>query len=735
MSDRLSVRRLGAGMGTSILAGLVVLVLAASPGAAVVWQQPEPSGASPSAAPDKKPDKNPDTKKPVPPPPPATSMALPELQLEAARLQADFVRASLDLEQARLNLHVAKAALTVAQADARRAQEKADREAAELTTYLNLLYANGPALDPGVMMLMTGLDQSDGMFPQKVVFQNMTADQAGAVERAFEARVEADRLAGVAEQKQQAADDAELEVQRVLQRIQTRADEVTGAAASSFTSNQQEAEFNDAQLRARNAAARMAWRQYQRRLKRADLIPVPRAVRMSNPKDLPAGLHPVRGQGKGLVPGVATKVHRGQPLTVIPREAMAAVSTAFTALGKPYVAGNQGPETFDCTGLIQTAYPRLGTLGSASALFEQTAVVRTRNVQVGDLVFFANAGAGIHHVGLYVGGNLILAADGTTSQVGVLPLPEQPYAVTRPTLPDAKPHAAPAGNGTQSMSCGAELLTGGATTAGMALPIAEGAFRFSGAFGVPGPMWASGFHTGLDMAAPVGTPVVAAREGVVSVSHPGWAGNLVTVDHGGGLYSRYAHLSSVFVKPGQQVQTGQSIGAVGALGNTTGPHLHFEVLVAGTTVDPMLFLSGGASKTGAGWGGFMNGMIPTTELCGLKAAPGHLLRCDAARAFDALSMAYQAKHGSALCLTDSYRTFAVQVATFAKKPNLAAVPGTSNHGWGLAVDLCGGPDSFGTPEHAWMKEHAPKFGWVHPEWAAQGGSRPEPWHWEFGNVS
>ena len=54
-----------------------------------------------------------------------------------------------------------------------------------------------------------------------------------------------------------------------------------------------------------------------------------------------------------------------------------------------------------------------------------------------------------------------------------------------------------------------------------------------------------------------------------------------------------------------------------------------------------------------------------------------------------------------------------------------------DHGWGVAVDLCGGIQSFGTAEHTWLFTHAPLFGWFHPAWAEPTGSRPEPWHWEF----
>lgn len=130
-------------------------------------------------------------------------------------------------------------------------------------------------------------------------------------------------------------------------------------------------------------------------------------------------------------------------------------------------------------------------------------------------------------------------------------------------------------------------------------------------------------------------------------------------------------------------------------------------------------------------GVYPNGRLPASALCGLATARGHMLRPDAARAFDALSRAYEESTGSLLCVTDSYRTLAAQVDVRSRKPTLAAVPGTSNHGLGLAVDLCGGVENYGTDAHRWMRQHAPLFGFFLPAWAQENGSKPEPWHWEF----
>ena len=127
----------------------------------------------------------------------------------------------------------------------------------------------------------------------------------------------------------------------------------------------------------------------------------------------------------------------------------------------------------------------------------------------------------------------------------------------------------------------------------------------------------------------------------------------------------------------------------------------------------------------------VNGFLPDSALCPLLQAPGHRLQTDAARAFDALSAARRAATGAPLCVTDSYRSSAEQVDVFRRKPTLAATPGRSQHGFGLAVDLCGGVERFDSEPHAWLKANAPAYGWVHPSWAEPGGSKPEAWHWEY----
>jgi hypothetical protein len=136
----------------------------------------------------------------------------------------------------------------------------------------------------------------------------------------------------------------------------------------------------------------------------------------------------------------------------------------------------------------------------------------------------------------------------------------------------------------------------------------------------------------------------------------------------------------------------------------------------------------GEVPVGAQW---TNGEIPLGELCTLWE-PEHSLRADAAVALAKLNFAYNKQFGANICLTDSYRNLADQRRLKAIKPGLAATPGTSQHGWALAVDLCGTVDDFGSTAYRWMRANAPTYGWDNPAWALPGGSGPtEPWHWEY----
>ena len=116
-------------------------------------------------------------------------------------------------------------------------------------------------------------------------------------------------------------------------------------------------------------------------------------------------------------------------------------------------------------------------------------------------------------------------------------------------------------------------------------------YRNTAFFGQAGGSWSSGHHTGLDFAAATGTPVFAALAGkVVEAGLGGAYGNHIIVRHDNGVETLYAHLNSTAVAKGDRVLRGQRIGAVGSTGNSSGPHLHFEVIKNGTQRDPAAFL-------------------------------------------------------------------------------------------------------------------------------------------------
>lgn len=100
-------------------------------------------------------------------------------------------------------------------------------------------------------------------------------------------------------------------------------------------------------------------------------------------------------------------------------------------------------------------------------------------------------------------------------------------------------------------------------------------------------------HQGIDIPGPIGTPIYATADGVVRRAQ--WAngyGNLVEISHGNGLETRYGHLSKLIAQPNERVRRGQLIGLMGSTGRSTGSHLHYEVRIAGSAVNPMPYIDG-----------------------------------------------------------------------------------------------------------------------------------------------
>jgi hypothetical protein len=441
----------------------------------------------------------------------------------------------------------------------------------------------------------------------------------------------------------------------------------------------------------------------------------------------------------------AARMPDGRPVTVLPAETIRAVADAFHRLGQDGEAEGIDAATYACGGLAANVWGTSNTVlpaDAASQLTDLPAASRSL-VQVGDLVVLGGKKAGLGQTGVYVGDGLGVVADAATGTAAVQRVDAGSLlAARRPSLVAggvATAHTAvhvPSGGvcgtapATPSTTSGTYSGATGTTGEGASpfqLPMPSGTYRLSAGFGTAGGLWSSGAHTGQDFAAPIGTPVYAAGSGVVTIEHPSWAGNLVRIDHGGGVETLYAHLSRVDVTDGQTVSAGDPVGLVGDLGNTTGPHLHFEVRLDDVPVDPVLVLDIPEAPRPT----YPNGEIPSSALCAATPDGVQELSCDAAVAYRIMAAAFERDNGEQLCITDSYRSRAGQEQAHIQKPGLTATPGTSVHGLGRAVDLCGGIESFSTPEHAWMEQHGPQFGWIHPSWAAAGGTRPEPWHFEY----
>jgi cell wall-associated NlpC family hydrolase len=424
-------------------------------------------------------------------------------------------------------------------------------------------------------------EQADRALEGVVVHAERTVAALG------DATARVDRAATVA-----AAAEAELDV--ALEAMRAEVDdlstEVTGRLASLGTIPAA------GQQQARNERAVARWQEYLAQLTGAGIEP-PAAAELTDPTDLPSGFSPAVDSSGAPVPGVAWAVIGSSPVTVLPAETVAAVSNALSQLGKPFVPGATGPETYDCGGFTAASWLLGGYAlpGTPQQQWVTGTAVPLDGLQFGDLVF----SPGGQDVGLYLGDGDVLGASAATYQVGVRSVAAGSAAVRVPVPPSGTPNAAlPAGG--PSGPCGAELAAPG-------------------------------------------------------ISSPTW-------------------------------------------------------------------------------GGWDNGEIPTEALCKL-GVHRHALRCDAAAGYAAMGEAYRAEFGEDLCITDSYRSLASQVTAFYAKPGLAAVPGTSNHGWALAVDLCGGIHRSGSPQWRWMTANAGRFGFVQPDWAAPGGEKPEPWHWEFGYIS
>ena len=152
----------------------------------------------------------------------------------------------------------------------------------------------------------------------------------------------------------------------------------------------------------------------------------------------------------------------------------------------------------------------------------------------------------------------------------------------------AQAAAASKNTGSSSSSAGSPVVSGNGT---FTHPCPAGYISSPFGYRTQPIAGASTNHKGIDFAAATGTPIYAAAAGtVISAGYAGNAGNLLVINHGNGLLTYYMHCSKIYVSAGQKVSKGQNVAAVGTTGNSTGPHLHFQVMLNGTPVNPANYL-------------------------------------------------------------------------------------------------------------------------------------------------
>lgn len=194
---------------------------------------------------------------------------------------------------------------------------------------------------------------------------------------------------------------------------------------------------------------------------------------------------------------------------------------------------------------------------------------------------------GIRGIGL-VGALLLAAAPIASAQAGEAPAPESEPAAKAAVITVSKASDALGAPIELRPRYAARLATAGTVSRPDRLPLRSASL--TSRFGMRNHPISGGYraHSGIDLAAPAGSPVLAPAAGVVSFANwRGGYGLLVVLDHGGGMQTRFGHLSRLMVSPGQRLAQGDLVGLVGSSGRATGPHLHYELRSNGRAIDPL----------------------------------------------------------------------------------------------------------------------------------------------------
>lgn len=269
-----------------------------------------------------------------------------------------------------------------------------------------------------------------------------------------------------------------------------------------------------------------------------------------------------------------------------------AISVAREQIGKPYVWGATGPNSFDCSGFMYYIMKEAGIQeGRRTALgyYNESTQVTRDQIQPGDFVFWndltGNKHSSVYHVGMYVGNGEVIDCSTDHGGVGTRNLDDLQDSAKRKFTFGRYAPLAGSGSGIASSGC---VLPGATVSSDFIWPVPSSS-TISSPFGmrvhpVDG---VKKMHSGIDIPAPEGTDIVASKSGVVEVSeYQSGYGNVIYIKHDDGSQTRYAHNTKNLVKVGDVVTQGQHIADMGSTGKSTGSHLHFEIRIDGEAKNP-----------------------------------------------------------------------------------------------------------------------------------------------------
>ncbi len=476
-------------------------------------------------------------------------------------------------------------------------------------------------------------------------------------------------------------------------------------------------------------AARLA--RLPRRTSRAAAVVPPPAAGLVDPYRLAAPFEQLRDRRGAVVPGIAQVDPRGgRSVTVLPAETIRAVSESFRRVGLPEVPGGDRPARptpAAASSPTPGAPPRSPSPPTRSASGESCARspgARSRSVTSSSS---AARRSGLDQTGVYVGNDRLIVAEPETGTAGVQVLPAgRVLGVRRVTLPVVQT-AAPAPTGG---ICGLEPAAAGhrhrsrpaADAGGRTTTSPPGSARPVGC----GPPASTPARTSRPRPA---LPWSPRRAGVVTVEHPGWAGNLVRIDHGGGV--------ETLVRPPVGRRRHPRPDRAAGPGDRRRRRARQHHRTAPALRGPARRRPGRPGRRARPAGDAAAGVRQRRRSPTTRCAPPPRTACSGCAATPPSRSGSSAppspRPTARPCASPTptgpaagRRTCSTASRTSPRPP---APPCTAG---ACAVDLCGGVERFDTAEHEWMLAHGPAYGWIHPSWAGAGGSRPEPWHFEYG---